>query len=177
MDLKVYTKEEVLQPEGSQWVYVPNVIDIIPEMIDGVDDFSSIKNNVWTLEQLSRFAVVKIEDNKLYINSDQVRFEDDKLVLTIKVQQIYNAQIVEGKDELEQACSLSTIWQKGLDPLALEEGIRWSEVMLGEVNVVQLMNDITEAVQNVSTAVSVVFDTVEGKDGESYLVYKLRMVG
>lgn len=42
-------------------------------------------------------------------------------------------EIISGAEELtdenaliEQACALATIWQKGLDPLDLEEGIRWA---------------------------------------------------
>ena len=39
MDVKVYKKEEVKQPSGSGYVYVPDVIDIIPdiETVDGVE--------------------------------------------------------------------------------------------------------------------------------------------
>ena len=32
MDVKVYEKETVSQPSGTENVYVPNVIDIIPEI-------------------------------------------------------------------------------------------------------------------------------------------------
>ena len=65
-------------------------------------------------------------------------------------------EIISGAEELtdedaliEQACALATIWQKGLDPLDLEEGIRWSEAILEEINVVQLMEDITNAVADI----------------------------
>lgn len=136
-------------------VYKPNVIDIMPEIITA-EDSSSIRNHIWSLEQLKSIADVRIVDNKLYINSDKVRYEDGKLYITIESEQLMNAQTVEGREELEQACALSTIWQRGLDPLDENDGIRWSEVLLGEVNVVQLMNDITEAIENVSTAVTVV---------------------
>ena len=73
MDVKVYQKEEVLQPSGAEEVYVPNVIDIIPQIVDG---------------------------------------------------QIVSCDTVEDKDMLEQQCALATIFQKGLDPLAVNEGIR-----------------------------------------------------
>ena len=36
-----------------------------------------------------------------------------------------------------------------------------------------LIQDIIEAVAKVSTSVKVVFDTVEGENGEQYLSYKL----
>ena len=128
MDVKVYKKEEVLQPQGSEYVYVPDVIDIIPtiEVIDGVDTITGCES----LEDSSR-------------------------------------------DLLEQGCSLATIWQRGLDPLDLEDGIRWSEAILEELSCLQLIQDITEAVARVTTSVQVVFDTVEGEDGRQYLSYRL----
>ena len=71
-------------------------------------------------------------------------------------------EIISGAEELtdedaiiEQACALATIWQKGLDPLDLEEGIRWSEAILEEINVVQLMEDITNAVAEINTSLLV----------------------
>lgn len=126
MDVKVYNKEEVLQPEGSEYVYVPDVIDIIPE----------------------------------YSESNE--------------QQLISCEIVTGKEEVEQSCALATIFQRGLDPLDMEDGIRWSEAILGETSVIQLMDDITNAVEKTSTAVTVVFDTVTDKNGNSYLTYSLK---
>ena len=77
---------------------------------------------------------------------------------------------------IEQACALATIWQKGLDPLDLEEGIRWSEAILEEINVVQLMEDITNAVAEITPTVEVVFNTVTDDNGNSYLQYTLKAV-
>lgn len=128
MDLKVFTKEEVIQPQGTEYVYVPNVIDIYP------------------------------------------LFDDSGNVLV-------GSEILEDKDELTQQCSLSTIWQRGLDPLSVNEGIRWSEVILGEINVVQLINDITDAVRKVSTSVKVKFDTTTDANGNSFLTYKIGLAG
>ena len=92
-------------------------------------------------------------------------------------------EIISGAEELtdedaliEQACALATIWQKGLDPLDLEEGIRWSEAILEEINVVQLMEDITNAVAEITPTVEVVFDTVTDNNGNSYLQYTLKAV-
>lgn len=92
-------------------------------------------------------------------------------------------EIISGAEELtdedafiEQACALATIWQKGLDPLDLEEGIRWSEAILEEINVVQLMEDITNAVAEVTPTVEVVFNTVTDDNGNSYLQYTLKAV-
>lgn len=126
MDVKVYKKETVIQPKGTENVYVPDVIDIIP-VIEG---------------DLLSNAVLLTEDN----------------------------------DTTEQMCGLSTIWQKGLDPLDKDDGIRWSEALLEEINVVQLMEDITNAVAQITPSVTVVFDTVTGDNGQQYLTYTLKAV-
>ena len=72
MDVKVYKKEEVLQPSGQENVYVPDIIDLIPVTTE-VQLPSAVTNNIWSLEQLKKIADVEIRDNKLIINSDKVR--------------------------------------------------------------------------------------------------------
>lgn len=132
MDLRVYKKEEVLQPHGAEYYYVPNVIDIYPH--------------------------IEIDEN------------DGHEILT-------GADIfTEEKDTIEQECALATIWQRGNDPVDLDVGVRWAEVLLEEVNVVQLMEDLREAVADVTFNVAVVFDTVKDKDGNSVLQYTLQAV-
>lgn len=130
MDVKVYKKEEVLQPEGAEEVYVPDVIDLIPE-------FEEVNG----------------------------------------VKMLTGCELVDNKDMLEQQCALSTIFQRGLDPLDPNDGIRWSEAILGEISAVQLMDDITNAVENTSEMTSVIFDTVTDAQGRSFLSYKLSEVG
>lgn len=131
MDVKVYKKEAVRQPNGTEYVIVPNVIDIIPEI--------SVS-------------------------------EDGTELLA-------NAKILTTEEEIiEQACALATIWQKGLDPIDSEIGVRWSEALLEEINVVQLMEDITNAVSEVTPSVTAVFDTVTDANGTSYLKYTLKAV-
>lgn len=132
MDVKVYKKEEVLQPSGTQYVYVPDVIDIIP--------------------------VIETDSEEREIITGAIELEDGS------------------KDLLEQECAIATIKQKGLDPLDKEDGIPWSETLLGEVNVIQLMEAIQSAVEETTTSVVVVFDTVTDSDGNSYLTYTLREV-
>lgn len=128
MDFKVYTKEEVEQPSGTETIISPNIIDIYPVITE----------------------------------------ENDTEILS-------NAEILtDEKDILEQAVALATIWQKGQDPLDLEQGVRWSEALLSEINVLQLMEDITKAVSAVTPSVTVVFDTVEDENGNSYLKYTLK---
>ena len=131
MDVKVYEKEEVRQPKGTEYVYVPNVIDIIPEI-----ETDTLGNEILT-----------------------------------------NATLLDKENDItEQMGGLSTIWQKGLDPLDEESGIRWSEALLEEINVVQLMEDIVNAVTEVTPSVTVVFNTVVGENGQTYLKYTLKAV-
>ena len=90
---------------------------------------------------------------------------------------LLNAEILtSASDVLEQECALATIWQRGLDPLDLDDGIRWSEALLGEVNIVQLQVDIAEAVANVTDTVTVVFDVVTDDNGNQYMTYTLQAV-
>jgi hypothetical protein len=131
MDLKVYEKEEVLQPHGTENVYVPNVIDLIPE--------------------------IKIGESGEEILTNAVTLDKDSEVL-------------------EQMCGLATIWQRGLDPLDLEDGVRWSEALLEEINAIQLMEDIRNAVAEITPNVVVEFDTVTADNGQSYLKYTLKVV-
>lgn len=131
MDLKVYTKQEVKQPKGSDYYYVPNIIDIEPS--------------------------VSIAGDGHEVLDGCTLFEDER-------------------DLIEQECALATIWQRGLDPVSPDVGVRWSEVLLGEVNVVQLMEDLREAVADVTLNVTVVFDTVTDAKGNSVLQYSLRAV-
>lgn len=177
MDVKVYKKEEVKQPSGSEYIYVPDVIDIIPEIIEA-ESTSDIRNGTWSLENLKKIADVTIVGNKLIINSDSVSYENGNLIAHLTEEQIINALTLDdGSEELlEQECALATIWQRGLDPLDLEDGIRWSETLLGEINSLQLIQDITEAVANVTNTVSVVFDVVEDSKGNNLLTYTLKEV-
>lgn len=132
MDLRVYKKEEVLQPSGKEYYYVPNVIDIVPHITtDGQDG------------------------HEILAGADV--FTDTR-------------------DTIEQECALATIWQRGNDPVDTAVGVRWAEVLLDEISVIQLMEDLREAVAHVTLNVVVVFDTVKDKDGNPVLQYTLQAV-
>ena len=176
MDVKVYKKEEVRQPSGNEDVYVPDVIDIIPTTVE-VPSTSDVRNNIWSLEKLKRIAEVRVEDGKLIINSDKVRYENGNLYVTVTDTHIVSCELVEGRELTEQQCSLATIFQKGLDPLDLNDGIRWSEAILEEISSLQLIQDIIEAVEKVSSSIVVSFETIEDDEGRTYLSYKLSEVG
>lgn len=132
MDIKVYKKEEVSQPQGSEYVFVPDVIDLIP------------------------IIETDLSGNEILAGCTELNDSDKEL--------------------LEQQCALATIFQKGLDPLDKEDGIRWSEALLGEINPVQLMDEIQSAVEKTTSSVTVVFEVVTDSNGKSYLSYVLKEV-
>ena len=176
MDLKVYRKEEVIQPDGTLNVLKPDIIDIYPEMLEIVSE-NQVQNEIWSLDKLQYLADVKIKDGKLIINSDNIIYENGIIYIKITENKLYNAQILEDNSEelLLQECALATIWQRGLDPVEPEDGIRWSQALLGEVNPLQLIEDINNAVENVTNSVAVEVGTVTSINGQEYLSFKLRM--
>ena len=176
MDLKVYRKEEVIQPDGTLNVLKPDIIDIYPEMLELVSE-NQVQNEIWSLDKLQYLADVKIKDGKLIINSDNIIYENGIIYIKITENKLYNAQILEDNSEelLLQECALATIWQRGLDPVDPEDGIRWSQALLGEVNPLQLIEDINNAVENVTNSVIVEVGTVTSINGQEYLSFKLKM--
>ena len=176
MDLKVYRKEEVIQPDGTLNVLKPDIIDIYPEMLELISE-NPVQNEIWSLDKLQYLADVKIKDGKLIINSDNIIYENGIIYIKITEDKLYNAQILEDDSEelLLQECALATIWQRGLDPVEPEDGIRWSQALLGEVNPLQLIEDINNAVENVTNSVAVEVGTVTSINGQEYLSFKLKM--
>lgn len=176
MDLKVYRKEEVIQPDGTLNVLKPDIIDIYPEMLEIVSE-NQVQNEIWSLDKLQYLADVKIKDGKLIINSDNIIYKNGIIYIKITENKLYNAQILEDNSEelLLQECALATIWQRGLDPVEPEDGIRWSQSLLGEVNPLQLIEDINNAVENVTNSVIVEVGTVTSINGQEYLSFKLKM--
>ena len=176
MDLKVYRKEEVIQPDGTLNVLKPDIIDIYPEMLEVVSE-NQVQNEIWSLDKLQYLADVKIKDGKLIINSDNIIYENGIIYIKITENKLYNAQILEDDSEelLLQECALATMWQRGLDPVEPEDGIRWSQALLGEVNPLQLIEDINNAVENVTNSVIVEVGTVTSINGQEYLSFKLKM--
>lgn len=176
MDLKVYRKEEVIQPDGILNVVKPDIIDIYPELLE-TGKVNLVKDEILSLDILKYYADIEIKDDKLIINSDDIIYNDNTLYLKIKGISLSNASILEDDSEelLLQECALATIWQRGLDPVEPEDGIRWTQALLGEVNPLQLIEDVNNAVENVTNSVAVEVGTVTSINGQEYLSFKLRM--
>lgn len=94
-------------------------------------------------------------------------FDGDKLT---------NVEIVEDGEELLQAATFATLRQRGSDPLALDEGIQWSEAIIGEVPSIVLLTQIKNAVKGVSLSCDVLFYTRRDSDGSTYLDFTIEIV-
>lgn len=177
MDVKVYKKELVKQPSGAEYVFVPDVIDLMPVIIEQ-EKKQEIIDKTWSLDDLKKIADVSIKDGKLIINSGKVSFRDGVLYVDIQESQILTVETLDddSKDLDEQRCTLATIFQKGLDPLDVEDGIRWSEAILGEINSLQLIEDIQSSLSKESLTAKVEFNTVTDAKGNSFLSYKINGV-
>lgn len=122
MDVKVYQKEEVLQPDGSsKWIYMPNIIDVMP-VVEVRDGAEVITGCTW--------------------------LETGSQKLT------------------EQECAIACIKQRGLDPCDLNDGIQWSECLIGEQPALIIMEQLVEAVEAVTSTVTVEFTTEQTTAGE-----------
>lgn len=84
--------------------------------------------------------------------------------------------VEEDDDVLEQECVLASIWQRGNDPVSPLVGVRWSEALLGEVTTVQVMEDIREAVAEVTLNVAVSFASETTGDGREIMTYSFKAV-
>ena len=90
--------------------------------------------------------------------------------------EITGCAILDGINDIEQGALFASVKQRGSDPLALNDGVRWAECLLGEISSELIVQDIKEAVRAVSTNVNVAFSTVKDANGSSYLMYDIQVV-
>ena len=89
---------------------------------------------------------------------------------------ILDAEIIEDDEELIQNAMIATIRQRGVDPIEPYRGVRWAQVLLGELMSDALLVDIQAEAKMVSVYVSVIFDTYISPNGESFLSYSIKVV-
>ena len=90
--------------------------------------------------------------------------------------EITGVAILDGINDIEQGALFASVKQRGSDPLALNEGVRWAECLLGEISSELVIQDIKEAVRMVGNNVNVAFSTVRDSNGSSYLIYDIQVV-
>jgi hypothetical protein len=82
-------------------------------------------------------------------------------------------------DPVEEAMDrafYASIKQRGNDPIAPEEGVRWAEALLGEAAPDAIIRDIQEAVWKEGSSCRAEFSTI-AVEGKSYLNYEIRYAG
>lgn len=89
---------------------------------------------------------------------------------------IMNVEMVDDLSELEQASLFATIKQMGSDPVDPFDGVRWAEVMLGELSPAVAITEAKEAVRNVSTNCVVDFFSTPDENGNELLNYTIKVV-
>ncbi|MBQ5390861.1 MAG: hypothetical protein IIU44_00680 [Spirochaetales bacterium] len=82
-----------------------------------------------------------------------------------------DAETVFDDEETFQMATFAAVKQRGNDPLYLDEGNRWAEVVIGEAPVDLVMEDVQESVRAVDNWCKVTFNTIAGADGYEYLMY------
>ena len=190
MDLKITHKEEVLQPEGKLNVMRPDIFEIYPGFIyigdypldstkfikvlvdNGVIDSIDAGAGTYILTYSSEDALWHTAGIAFSASSIDLEYDspsDGAKVTVIKF--ITDAELVSGQEEIFQMATFAAVKQRGNDPLALDEGNRWAETVLGELPVDVVMQDVQESVRNVDSWCRVTFNTIKGADGYEYLMY------
>lgn len=175
MDVVAYLKDRVKQPSGRySYVYRNDVFDFhindsevvvnkVPNTLIDVSEDNYVEANAWHIE------------NNAEVVGDSLILGEDVLYEDLPTEYITCEEICEDADELQQACLFATLKQRGSDPLAPDEGVRWSEAYIGEISQEILMADIQNAVKSVSPSVLVDFSTVSDASGNEYLTYILKV--
>jgi hypothetical protein len=89
---------------------------------------------------------------------------------------ITDVEVLDNDDaELLDRALSGTVWQRGQDPLAPEEGIQWAEAVIGEVPAPVIIGQLQDAVNKEGPGVNITYDTVT--DGSrSYMTYRLDLM-
>ena len=190
MDLKITHKEEVLQPEGKLNVLKPDTFEIYPVFLyigdcplDGTKFINLLIDRgvtasieagsgtyVLTYSTIdSMWHTAGTAFSASSIGLDYPNPSNDDTVTVTKF--ITDAETVSGQEEIFQMATFAAVKQRGNDPLALDEGNRWAETVLGELPVDVVMQDVQESVRSVDNWCRVIFSTIKGADGYEYLMY------
>ena len=190
MDLKITHKEEVLQPEGKINLMKPDMFEIFPDfmyigdyplssdkfvdtlvdkgVISGIDEGTGTYVLTYsTIDSLWHTAGVSFSASSIGLEYPSPY--DGAIVKAVKF--ITDAETVSGQEEIFQMATFAAVKQRGNDPLALNEGNRWAETVLGELPVDVVMQDVQESVRSVDNWCRLTFNTIKGADGYEYLMY------
>lgn len=182
MDLKITHKEDVWQPQGKISVLKPDMFEIYPVyeyvLTGGTGSLDS--------DRFAKCIADKGGDvTGTYTGTYDSGFYDfgsftataqeagliDPSPEVVITKYLADAETVFDDEETFQMATFAAVKQRGNDPLYLDEGNRWAEVVLGEAPVDLVMEDVQESVRGVDNWCKVTFNTIAGADGYEYLMY------
>lgn len=182
MDLKITHKEEVWQPQGKISVLKPDMFEIYPvyeyQIAEGAESINSDRFAKCLKEKEAPVTgtYTGVYTNGFYdFSSFTATAQEAGLVnpstTVVIVKYLADAETVFDDEETFQMATFAAVKQRGNDPLYLDEGNRWAEVVIGEAPVDLVMEDVQENVRAVDNWCKVAFNTIAGADGYEYLMY------
>lgn len=182
MDLKITHKEEVWQPQGKISVLKPDMFEIYPvyeyQIAEGAEGINSDRFAKCITDKDGDVTgtYTGVYTNGFYdFGSFQATAQEAGLVnpstTVVITKYLADAETVFDDEETFQMATFAAVKQRGNDPLYLDEGNRWAEVVIGEAPVDLVMEDVQESVRAVDNWCKVTFNTIAGADGYEYLMY------
>ena len=182
MDLKITHKEEVWQPQGKISVLKPDMFEIYPvyeyQVTSGAEGIDSDrfakciadKGGDITGTYIGNYTSGYYDFGSFIATAQEAGLVNPGAEVVI-TKYLIDAESVSDEDETFQMATFAAVKQRGNDPLYLDEGNRWAEVVLGEAPVDVVMEDVQESVRGVDNWCKVSFNTISGADGYEYLMY------
>jgi hypothetical protein len=146
MDVKVSRKEARMQPEGPVEVLVDNIFDLYP--IYGDDP--------------------RYDGQDLYIGHDRVSERERKNII-MDVETLDGARV-----ELLDRAMFALVKQRGMDPVEPQDGVQWSQAVIGEVIAPVIVQQVHLSVSEEGPGVRAVPGTVIN-NGRENLVFKIEL--
>jgi hypothetical protein len=146
MDVKVSRKETRMQPEGPVEVLVDNIFDLYPIFADDP----------------------RYDGQDFYIGHDRVSEQERKNI-------IMDVETLDGERvELLDRAMFALVKQRGMDPVEPQDGVQWSEAVIGEVIAPVVVQQVHLSVSEEGPGVRAVPGTVIN-NGKENLVFKIEL--
>jgi hypothetical protein len=146
MDFKVSRKETRFQPDGPIEVLVDNIFDLYPIFADDP----------------------RYDGQDLYIGHDRVSEQERKNI-------IMDVETLDGdRVELLDRAMFALVKQRGMDPVEPQDGVQWSEAVIGEVIAPVIIQQVHASVNEEGPGVRAVPETVVA-NGKEHLIFKVEL--
>jgi hypothetical protein len=147
MDFKVSRKEARMQPDGPVEVLVDNICDLYP--IFGDDPC--------------------FDGQDIYIGQDRILGQQDRKNVIMDVE-----MLDDDRTELLDRALFALLKQRGQDPVEPDDGIQWSEALIGEAPPPIIIQQVHTSVSEEGPGVRAVPSTVKNGSKEN-LIFKIEL--